>query len=102
MAVAEMLGLTERDLTEKSKACRKLNGLSGVCYGYEWIVDIHLGPRVSGVAPLALSNARLHFTGGPLPWEADLLLGQYDALERLYFIQRNKMPDPEFVRRVPG
>ena len=62
-------------------------------------IPMKLGPH-SGSEPLVLDDMRIVFTDHSIP--AQILLGQHNLLERLSFIQRNQLPIPEFVLRLPS
>lgn len=96
MDVASALGLTEDQLC--TKPIRTLEGAGGSSFfAYEWEANLRLTNSVGAKVRRTLDceNAKVFFTKKKLPYY--VLLGQYDLLERYFYIQRYLGSDPEFI-----
>ena len=70
-----------------------LTGLGGQCVGRIIICSLELG---SGGQRIRLDHATI-CVAEHLALDYDVVLGQRDALERMVFVQRNQLPQPEHV-----
>ena len=66
-------------------------------YARRFQLEIQVG--VGGGQPFSLPSSTVCFTEDPLPYP--VLLGQRDFLEQLVYVQRNQLPQPEFVLDRP-